>query len=594
MSDSRVSSRKDELRIELFGRTFSVSRFVFLLLLGILVGALTGLVSVVFRLAAMAGHAHLFPFHYDENHMVLFTPDASLRVIMPMVGGLISGLLLFKIGKFTGSHSIPAILRAVASGRTHLKWRVAFPPSLALLTLTSGGSAGPEGPIAELGSVMGSQIGQVAKAPPRMMKTLIGSGVAAGISAVFNAPIGGVFFAIEVILRNYEVASFTPIVVAAVTSSVIARAALGSQGMALSIPAMSVHLDQLHFYLALGLLCGATSILFIYTLEWCRRRFQLLHLPLWSKPAIGGLVVGLIGLFMPLVMGEGYEWIQSVVDGEAPLTRHLGLLAGLVMLKIFATGVTLGSGNPGGSFAPAVFVGVMLGAAFGALLQNWGWIADVTPFAVVGMAAMIAGALGAPLTGIMIALGFSGSSSIEVLLALMSAVAICMFVMQFWSSVSVYTLEFVRLGIDLDRARGADPLSLVAVKSVMQTTGYEELPADMEVYEALERLKDSSARWFVVRRGDGEFVGIVSLHEMRLAIAEEELAHLLVLEDITDSFQPRLTPEMSIKEALSSFNSADVEVLPICDRGGDRMRLVGVLSRQDALNAYREFADSVT
>jgi CIC family chloride channel protein len=293
-------------------------------------------------------------------------------------------------------------------------------------------------------------------------------------------------------------------------------------------------------------------------------------------------------------MGEGYEWVKSVIEGKEPLTQLGWLLLALVGLKIVVTGLTLGSGNPGGSFAPAVFVGVMTGAAYGGFLQSHGYVGAAMPFAVMGMAALIAGALGAPITGIMIALGFGGSTSLETLLALMTAVTACMAVMQIQRNVTVYTLEFVRLGIDLDRARGADPLSLVPVKQVMRTTGYEELAAKMPVCAALERLKGSAARWFVVRREGGRFVGIVSLHEMRLAIAEEELAHLLVLEDITDGFQPRLRPEMSIKDALGSFDACDAEVLPVCDGGQADARLAGVLSRQDALNAYRECADSMT
>jgi CIC family chloride channel protein len=594
MSDNPPPTTKGLFYFEILGRSIAVSRLTYQLALGVIVGALTGLVAVVFRMAAILGHEHFFPYRYEEGSLVLFTRDSLMRVVTPVIGGAICGVLLFKFGKFSGSHSIPAILRAVASGRTHFKPRVGIPPALAIVTLATGGSAGPEGPIAELGSLMGSLIGRWAKAPVKMMKTLIASGVAAGIAAVFNAPIGGVFFAIEVILRNYDVASFTPIVVAAVVASVIAQAALGSEGMALTIPALELRIADLPYFLVLGLICGGISVVYIYGIEWCHGRFQRLRVPMWMRPAIGGLMVGVIGLFAPLVMGEGYEWVQTVIDGDVELARIGWLLFLLVILKILATGLTLGSGNPGGSFAPAVFVGVMGGAAYGLLLKYLGLVDDATPFAVMGMAGLIAGALGAPITGIMIALGFGGATSLELLLALMGTVVMCMVVMQVQRNVSVYTLEFVRLGIDLDRARGADPLSLIGISSVMQTTGYETLQATMPVHEALERMKDSADRWFVVRRRDGRFLGIVSLHEMRLAIAEEELGRLLVLEDITDSFQPRLHPEMSIKDALESFGRSEAEVLPVCEGAKGDGELAGVLSRQDALDAYRRCADAMS
>ena len=507
---------------------------------------------------------------------------------MPAVGGLFTGFILFRLFSFKGAHSIPAILQAVASGKNYFKGSMALPPSLAVVTIATGGSCGPEGPIAEIGSVMGSQIGRLAGIPPRLVKPLIGSGVAAGIAAVFNAPIGGVFFAMEVILRHFDVGNFTPIVIAAVVASVISQAAPGG-GSVIAFPdAMNIPLHELWLFALLGLLCGLISIAMIHGLGFSHDFFRnRVKLPIWLRPAFGGLIVGVIGLFLPQVMGEGYEWIRHVIAADGPHTRTLGLLLALVVFKIVATGATLGSGTPGGSFAPSVFIGVMGGAAFGIVAQKLGFAADAAPYAAIGMAGLIAGALGAPITAIMITLQYSPNQA-DLLLPVMTTVALSMLVMQLNRNLSVYTLEFLRLGIDLDRARTVDPLSLVRVSAVTHTEVTPSLPADMPVSEALGRIKDSAERWFVVRGEHDLFIGIISLHEMRMAIADEELAQLLVLSDITDSFVPRLHLEMSLKEALKSFQDSDAEVLPVFNGPEKEAVFVGVVSRQDALNAYSE------
>ena len=587
MNDDPQNSSSQAISFQLMGRQVSVSRFTYLLVMGILVGAVTGLVTVVFRKAALLGEEHFFPYHGQAGKLDLWSLPALRRVLMPGVGGLVCGLLLFKIGKFSSTHSIPAILQAVASGQSFFKKSMAIPPLLAIITLATGGSVGPEGPIAEIGSVTGSWIGRVFNVPPKMVKTLIGAGVAAGIAAVFNAPIGGVFFAVEVILRHYAITTFTPIAIAAVVSSVISQAALGNQ-MAIVFPQnITISVGELPLFVILGLVCGFLSVFFIYSLAWCQDFFgHRQRIPMWLKPAIGGICVGLIGLFLPQVMGEGYDWMRQVIAGEAPVSNVIGLLLLLMAFKTLATGVTLGSGNPGGSFAPAVFVGIMAGAAFGTLVQRLGFIDSASPYAIMGMAGMIAGALGAPITAIMITLRNGAANSSELLIPLMTTVALTAFVTQLFRNISVYTFGFQRRGIDLDQARELDPLSLVRVSSVTHTSDFEVLPSTMLVCDALEHTKDSPSRWYVVQNEQGHFMGIVSLHEMRMAIAEEELAHLLMLEDITDSQMQRLHPGMRLKDALASFSNCEAEVLPVFEKPEDVTTFQGVISRQDALDAY--------
>jgi CIC family chloride channel protein len=583
--DTSHSDRVVELRLA--GLTIRISRFTFLAFLGLVVGVVTGVVAVLFRKAAIWGEGLFFPYHGLEEGLDYFSIPALKRIIMPMVGGLICGFVLYKVGNFKRGHSIPAILETLASGRGVFSRRFFFPPLMALVTLVCGGSAGPEGPIAEIGSVTGSQIGRFSRLPPKTAKTLIGSGVAAGIAAVFNAPIGGVFFAIEVILRNYEISSLTPILIAAVVASVISRTALGDE-MAISfIGDFVIPMHELPFFILLGLICGFISMFYIYGIGACHSMFSRSRMPLWIKPAVGGLLVGLTGWFFPNIMGEGYDWIGRVIRGEGGAWEFLLVL---LVLKVLATGLTLGSGQPGGAFAPAVFTGVMGGAVFGQILERLGFVDGHEAYALMGMAGLIAGALGAPVTAIMVTLQHVENSP-SVLLPVMTTVALCAFIMQLRGSVTVYTLDFLRRGIDLDRTRRSDPLSLIQVKRVLHNTGFDELQGSMPVFEAFDRFRDSTARWFVVRGDHGEYAGIITLHEMRMAITERELSRLLVVSDITDSFQPRLNPDMSLKQALVSFNSTDAEVLPVFSEPDEIKSFMGYISRQDALNAYWRVTD---
>lgn len=575
------------IKITLFGRTFVISRFTLLMVMGGIVGAATALVTVVFRLSAIRGEQLLFPFYGEPGRFRLFSLAALQRLCMPAVGGLICGFLIFKIGKYKGTHGIPAILRSMAMGQSFFKLRMAIPSALATITLATGGSAGPEGPIAEIGSITGSVLGRSIGVPQKLNKTLIGAGVAAGIAAVFNAPVAGIFFAVEVILRNYEVASFTPIAIASVVASVITHAFLGDK--------MAVNMGDLHvlrpehellFFAFFGLLCGLASIVYVRGLSLCHRGIGKLAIPLWLKPALGGLAVGLIGLFLPQIMGEGYEWISNVIAHPPGIVLLLLLLS----FKILATGITLGSGNPGGSFAPAVFVGVMGGAAFGAFTTRMGWTDSAQPYAVMGMAGLISGAMGAPITAIMITLRNTAYRT-DILLPLMTTVALCVYVVQRWRLGSVYTHDMLRSGLDLDRARQTDPLSLIKVSSINLVNNFEELPGSMKVCEALERCKRSLSRWFLVRDAHGEFAGILAFHEMRMAIAEEHLGQLLVVADLIDTSIPHLHPELSLREALAEFSNCDADVLPVFNSPDSKATFLGVISRQDVLNAYHEFTE---
>jgi CIC family chloride channel protein len=583
VSDPLPLSPHDKITVLLWGRSFRLSRFTYMLILGLLIGAITGTVAVLFRLAALYGERLFLPQEAQStgSHAWMLLR----RVAMPALGGLIGGVLLYRLGKFTGSHSIPAILRAVASGQIMLKLRMAVPPAVSIITMASGNSVGAEGPIAEIGSVLGSWMGRVVHAPPRMIKTLIGAGVAAGIAAVFNAPVGGVFFAVEVILRNYEVSTFTPIVTAAVVAAVISQVALGDHA-AIMLPHLNqIPMNELPWFAVLGGACGLVSIAYILLLSLTQRQFKkLTACPQWLRPALGGLGVGLIGLGFPQVMGEGYGAVRQVL-GEPQL---LFVLCGLLVLKQLATCLSLGSGNPGGTFAPAVFQGAVLGMIFGQVLARFHLAQSAAPYAVVGMGGMIAAALGAPLTGIMIILRTSSADSAVLLLPLLCTVSLSLFVMQRWRGGSVYTHELLRGGIDLDRESRDSTLAQVTVSSILQNDGLTTLPAGLRVTKALERFSTAAGRWFVIVDEQGDFKGIIGLHDLRMAIADADLGALLVIGDLLEPIARRVTPEMNLLQVMNAFRTAETDVLPVFTALEASGRFAGVVTRQRVMETYLE------
>jgi CIC family chloride channel protein len=261
-------------------------------------------------------------------------------------------------------HGVPEVMEAVALRGGFIRKRVAVVKALAsAMCIASGGSVGREGPIVQIGSAIGSVFGQVLRVSADRMRTLVGCGAAAGIAATFNAPIAGVMFAMEIILGEFGVATFSPIVVSSVMATVISRAHLGNFP-AFVVPEYSlVSLYEIPLYILLGILAGFVGAGFTTCLYKAEDLFRAVPVPDYAKAAMGGLVIGAVGIFIPHVFGVGYDAIELAIRGNMAFV----LLLSLIFLKIFATSVTIGSGGSGGVFAPSLFIGAMTGGAFGCI-----------------------------------------------------------------------------------------------------------------------------------------------------------------------------------------------------------------------------------
>ena len=399
-------------------------------------------------------------------------------VIIPAIGGLIVGPLIYFFAREAKGHGVPEVMEAVALKGGRIRPVVAVVKSLASsITIGSGGSVGREGPIVQIGSALGSSLGQKLGLSDDRIRNLVACGAAGGIAATFNAPIAGVVFALEIILGEFSVRYFSSVVVSAVTASVIGRAVFGD------VPAFNIPFEygissiwEFAFYPILGVAAALVGVAFVRLLYWSEDVFEKWKaVPEWVQPMIGGLLLGGIALAYPSITGISWERMPQiynvgydVIESALASQLTLGVVLVLLVLKMVATSLTLGSGGSGGVFAPGLFMGAMFGVAFEITVSNIfpGIAAPAGAYALVGMGAVFAATAHAPLTAVLILFELTGDY--QIMLPLMLTVVIATLVSQkLLKGESIYSLKLTRRGVHLQRGRDVDVLQGVLVNEVM-------------------------------------------------------------------------------------------------------------------------------
>ncbi|HLG41881.1 MAG TPA: chloride channel protein [Planctomycetota bacterium] len=498
--------------------------------------------------------------------------------LLPAAGGLIVGPLFAWLCREAKGHGVPEVMISVSREGGRIERRVSVVKTAAsIVTIGSGGSAGPEGPIVHVGSALASTFGQTFKVPAENLRLLVACGAAAGISATFNAPIAGALFASEVILREFNVPSFTSVVLSSVTATAVSRAILGDHPT-FTIPEYAIVSPvELGFYAVLGILCALASVLFIRMVYLVEDGFERLRpIPAWLRPAIGGLLVGLIGLWNAGIYGSGYTVIDSTLNSGLLLQALLALFA----LKLIATSLTVGSGGSGGVFAPALFVGAMLGGAFGLIMQGVFPAVTARPgaYATVGMGALFAGTAHAPITAILMI--FEMTQDYKIVLPLMIAVVISTVAARRLFPHSIYTFKLHRGGMDLDELRRINLLDLVTVDQAMARK-FTSVPPEMPILDLVAKLKADDRTGYPVVDAKGQLVGIVTFRDVSRVL--ENPAGKTVADICTRSLTV-VYPDETLSQAMLKLAVRDVARAPVMDRD-DPSKLVGILERRDIINA---------
>jgi len=512
---------------------------------------------------------------------VVKTIPWHVKIWIPALGGLVVGPLIYFFAREAKGHGVPEVMEAVALKSGVIRKRVLIVKLLAsAISISTGGSVGREGPIVQIGSAIGSTLGQVLKVSADRMRTLVGCGAAAGIAATFNAPIAGSMFALEVILGDFGLATFSPIVISSVVSTVVSRVYLGDT------PAFIVPIYELvsawefPMYLVLGLFCAVVGVTFTKTLYRFEDLFDTLKFPEYLKAVAGGLILGGLGLFFPQVLGVGYGAIDQALMHQ--LAWWLMLV--LVIVKIFATSITIGSGGSGGIFAPSLVLGAMAGGFFGGVVHDLFPQVTATSgaYSIVGMGAVVAATTHGPLTAILILFEMTGDY--KIILPLMFACIIGTITSGQLLRDSIYTLKLARRGIDIKEGKEINVLKSMLVKDVMSRQ-VETIPEGLPLEALSDKISKSKFNSFPVLNSDNKLSGIISFFDYKEAIFDEDLKHLVVAKDLATSNVVTVSSDDNLYTALEKISRKDFATLPVVSPHDPR-QLVGVVSRRDIIGAY--------
>ncbi|HEY5456201.1 MAG TPA: chloride channel protein [Acidothermaceae bacterium] len=553
-----------------------------LLVLALLVGAGAGGGAVAFRwlikmfTLALSGHSDYAGLGDVANPHV---PGLGRYFVIfaPVIAGLLYGPLVYFFAKEARGHGVPEVMYAVARRGGRIAPQVAAVKALAsALCIGGGGSVGREGPIVQIGSALGSTFGRVVRVSEDRMRVLVACGAAGGIAATFNAPLAGVFFAMELILRDFTTESFGMVVIASVTASVIGRAAFGNQPF-LHLPAFNVtNLSQYLLFAALGLLAGVAGVGFTRVLYWIEDACDWAWRgPEWLRPAVGGFLLGGLLLVLPEMYGVGYPVLGNSIAGK----YAIGFLIVLLLGKMVATSLTIGIGGSGGVFAPSLFIGAMLGSAYGQIAHHLtpGIAGPAGAYALIGMGAVFAGAARAPITAVVIMFELTGEYTI--ILPLMTAIVLATGISHLLTRDSIYTLKLRRRGVDLDAAPHTAAMATVTVGQVMEPVS-SHIGESTTMLEAADLLTHAPHGQLPVLDAAGRYRGVITARAVTDALADGD--H----DDATVATVVEMPAAVTVTDRLEqTLNALETAHSAIAVLDADHHNVVGWLTHQQVLLA---------
>ena len=553
-------------------------RWIYLDLLSIVVGISGGLGAVAFRKLVELSHDFFFGF------LLPLLPNSYFVVLLPVLGGLIVGPLIYKLApeaKGDGiSHIMIALQRFTGDIRKRAGLVLIFTSAI---TLGSGGSAGREGPIALIGASAGSAIGKAIKLSARDLKVLTCCGVASGIAATFNAPMGGAIFSMEVISKKFTSLDAVPILLAAVVGKAVATELIDPVPEFVNPNFYFTTFDMVLCFF-IGPLFGFLSFLWVKGYYFFEDRFQDLPLPDILKPAVGGLTAGVCGIFFFEfgIMGVGYEGINNIfmLAARAPATDLLLLLLALGLLKMLATSSTVGSGGSGGVFAPTLYIGTMFGLAAGMLAEILApdQIANPLDYGLLGMGALFAGTAGAPLTCIFMITEMTGNYSglPSLIICCITSYTVARILLK---GGSIYTIKLMRKGIYLDLPQPV--LSEVSVGEAMHKEVITVSPL-CRISEVRDGIYRCNYTGFPVV-DEGRLVGMITFDDIRRIPPHEQ--EKMTVKEVAVRAPITINPHQSAKMAMDIMYENDVGRLAVVEKD-DAQKLIGIITRSDVIRAY--------
>ncbi|HTI18975.1 MAG TPA: ClcB-like voltage-gated chloride channel protein [Trinickia sp.] len=502
----------------------------------------------------------------------------TIRIWLPAAGGLIAGCLLIVASRQPGKHASSDYMEAISIGDGSVPvWQSLWRSFSSLFTIGFGGSIGREGPMVQLAALAGSVIGRLVHFDPQRLRLLVACGAAAGITSAYNAPIAGAFFVTEIVLGSIAMESFGPLVVASVVANITMREFAGYKPpYEMPVFPAIVGIEVLPF-VALGFLCGAAAPQFLRAIAFSRARFSRIPLPLPIRLALGGLVVGVISVWVPEVWGNGYSVVNSILHSPWTWTA----LVIVLVCKLVATAATVGSGAVGGVFTPTLFVGAALGSLFG-LAAHALWpqgTSGAFAYAMVGMGAFLSGATQAPLMAILLI--FEMTLSYQVVLPLALSCVVAYFVARALGKTSMYEITLRRLADEEERIR----LRATQMRELIRPAE-TIVPLTANVHEMARLFLEYPVKHIYVTDDDGCFRGAVALKDIASDLIDKRDTGSRTAADYMQREFAMLTPDMPISVALQHFMAYQGERLPVVS-SADSPKLLGAVYKTALLDAYR-------
>ena len=555
---------------------------VVIIAVAVAIGMAAGVGNIIFRTLIHFLQKNLYSV---ESEVMLYNLQDTAKwklILIPALGGLAVGLIttLFK----SNVHSVADVIKSISLHRTLSPVTAVLKTITSAITLGTGGSAGREGPIVMIGASLGSAVGQFFKFSHTRISSATACGAAGGIAATFNAPMGGAMFAAEVLLGKYGVRTFSPLIISAVTATVISRAYFGDEITIQSPDYVLKSAAELPLYAIMGIFIALISVFFIRFFYKVSDAFAFLPLPKWLKPAIGGLLMGILGAFCINIMGVGYGTIIEILQNKIPWY----ILIVFVFLKIVATSLTLGSGGSGGQLVPSLFIGAAAGGFFGGLMQYiFPSIAgNPETYALVGMGAMLAAVIRAPITSILIL--FEITQSYHIVLPVMITCIIANMISASIEKDSIFTWTLTRAGFNINHGIDKSILESVKVKDIMLTDiiAFNDNTSILDIKKSIEKKPHA---YFPVVNDEGYLTGVIYLNDLKEEIFSGKNLETTLAKD----FGARrniitVSPEETLEQAMRDFGIKEVGDLPVVEIEEKGMKLVGLLRRSDIIIAYNK------
>lgn len=546
-----------------------------------IIGVLVGYVALMFRIGIESIQFLSFGTSAEDMVEQVRALPWYLKFFPPIIGGLIVAGLLRWLLKGQPAGSVADVIEANMVGAGRVPFRTALSSGIvSIMALGSGSSVGREGPMIHLGSAFASVVAGWLHAPPATARTLLGCGVAASIAASFNAPIAGVFFALEVVLGSYAISSFAPIVISGVLGTIVTRIHIGDDP-AFDIPNyVIVSFWEVPGFLLLGALSAFVAIGFMRAVLIAEDGYQRLPVPRWLNPPIAGVVVGAFALVLPELLGVGY----GATSDALRMQYSFALLVCLLITKIILSAICIAGRFGTGVFSGSLFMGAMLGGAFGiGAAQIFPELAaEHGLYAVVGMAAVAGAVMGAPISTVLIVFELTGSY--QVTLALMGATAVASLVSSKLFEISFFSLQLKRRGLALTDSRARLALRQRTVDSVMDQD-FVTIPEKTTLGRVRALLAAQRRGMLVVVDDEDRFVGEISLNDLTSDLYDPALDTLVLAHDLARPWSKVIVAKDNLAQALTLMQNRDEEIAPVLDNVQDR-HVVGVLHETDVLVTF--------